>query len=247
MNAAARSESEMRCDIKITFSLQSVAAPMEKPTVAEEGNEVPLLPIPSSSIPTQMLNTMPITIRDVLMCKKPNTSIDARTLLVPLADVPQAYIASLLTISNNYAGCLHFQAKEDKLYLTEGVALQEYRHSYSHVNSTTVNLAVDFIYGDDNISCLAWEAKKPSPNRDLRWKGLGSVLAMRSLVLKHDIATMYREYLVKQKATMPRKPPIGKSMLYTIVNNITGGGKQQEARAGGITLKLISTLTILPL
>ena len=68
--------------------------------IAEEVNEVPLLPIPSSSIPT----------------------------LVPLADVPQAYIASLLTISNNYAGRLHFQAKVDKLYLTEGVTLQEYRH-----------------------------------------------------------------------------------------------------------------------
>ena len=52
------------------------------------------------------------------------------------------------------------------------------------------------------------------------------------LVLKHDIATMYREYVVKQKAAMPGKPPIGKSMFYIIANNITGGGKQQEARAG---------------
>ena len=124
--------------------------------------------------------------------------------------MPQAYIASLLTISNNYARRLHFQAKVDKLYLTEGVALQGYRQSRSHVNSTTANLAVDFIYGDDNISHLPWEAKKRSPNRDLRWKGLANVFAMRSLVLKHDIATMYREYLVKQKAIMPRKPSIGR-------------------------------------
>ena len=58
--------------------------------------------------------------------------------------------------------------------------------------------------------------KKRFPNRDLRWKGLANVFAMRSLVLKHDIATMYREYLVKQKATMPRKPPIGKSMFDTM-------------------------------
>ena len=80
----------LKCDsdIKIAFNIQSVAAPMEEPTVAEEGNEVILLPIPSSSIPTQMLDTMLITIRDVLKCKKPYTSIDARTLLVPLADVP---------------------------------------------------------------------------------------------------------------------------------------------------------------
>ena len=58
------------------------------------------------------------------------------------------------------------------------------------------------------------------------------MFAMRSLVLKHDIATMYREYLVKQKAAMPRKPPNGKSMFYTIASNIMGGGKQQEARSG---------------
>ena len=82
----------------------------------------------------------------------------------------------------------------------------------SRVNSTTVNLAVDFIYGDDNdnISRLAREAKKRSLNRDLRWKGLATV---RSLVLKNDIATMYRKYLVKQKASIPRKPLIGKSMF----------------------------------
>ena len=106
-----------------------------------------------------MLDTIPITIRDVLKCKKPYTSLDARTHLVPLADVPQAYIASLLTISIKYAGSLHFQTKVDKLYLTEGVALQEYRQSCSCVNSAMINLAVEFIYGDDNISHLAWEAK----------------------------------------------------------------------------------------
>ena len=229
---------KLKCDseLKITFNIQSVAAPMEELTVAEESNEEdPVLPIQSSSITsftTPMLHTMPITIRDVLKYKKPYTSIDARTLLVTLTDVPQAYIASLLTISNNHAGRLHFQAKVDKLYLTEGVALQEYRHSRSRVSSATVNFAVDFVYRDDNISRLAWEAKKRSPNTDLRWKGLENVLAMRSLVLKYDIATMYRMYLEKQKAAMRRKPPIGKSMFYTIANHITGGGKQQEARAG---------------
>ena len=79
---------KLKCDseLKIAFNIQSVAAPMEEPTVAEEGNEDPLLPIPSSSIPTQMLDIMPI----MLKCKKHYTSIDARTLLIPLADVPQA-------------------------------------------------------------------------------------------------------------------------------------------------------------
>ena len=111
---------KLKCDseLKIAFNIQSVAAPMEELTVAEESNEEdPVLPIQSSSITsftTPMLHTMPITIRDVLKYKKPYTSIDARTLLVTLTDVPHAYIASLLTISNNHAGRLHFQAKVDK-------------------------------------------------------------------------------------------------------------------------------------
>ena len=223
---------------KNAFSITSLLAPMEETTQDEEGSEVHLSSVHSASIPTQVLDTIPVTIRDMLKCKKPYTSIDARTLLVPLADVPQAYIASLLTISKKYAGSLHFQAKVDKLYITKGVTLQEYRHSRSRVNSAMVNLAVEFIYDDDNISRLAWEAKKRAPNRDLRWKGLPNMFAMRSLVLKHDIATMYRHYLDKQRSVMPGMPPIEKTLFYTIANNITGGGKLQEARAGVDYLKV---------
>ena len=73
------------------------------------------------------------------------------------------------------------------------------------------------------------------------------MFSMRSLVLKHDIATMYREYLDKQRAVMPGMPPIGMTLFYTIANNITGGGKLQEARAGVDYLKSIFILTILPL
>ena len=51
-------------------------------------------------------------------------------------------------------------------------------------------------------------------------------------VLKHDVATMYRGSLVKQREAIPGKSPIGQTLFYTIVKNITGGGKQQEAHAG---------------
>ena len=98
--------------------------------------------------------------------------------------------------------------------------------------SDSVHFAVDFIYSDDNIGRLAWQAKKLIPNRDPRWKGLDHVFAMRSLVLKRDVATLYRGYVVKQKEVMPRRPPIGQSIFYSIVKHITGGGKQQEACAG---------------
>eukprot|EP00731_Ephydatia_muelleri_P003185 Em0001g3185a len=79
-------------DFKIAIS--TIKSFPWKSTVAEKGSEVHLSPVPSTSIPTQMLNTIPITIRDVLKCKRCYTSIDAKTLLVPLADVPQACIAS---------------------------------------------------------------------------------------------------------------------------------------------------------
>ena len=59
-----------------------------------------------------------------------------------------------------------------------------------------------------------------------------NVYAMRSLVLKHDVATMFRVYSDKYKNALPGKPPLGKTLFYSITNNITGGEKQQEACAG---------------
>ena len=155
--------------------------------------------------------------------------MDARKLLVPLADVP---VASLLKISNNYALRLLFQAKVDRLYLTCGVKLQEYCETHSRVPSDSVTFAVSFIYSDDNITRLAWEAKKRTPNRDPKWKELKNVYAMRSLVLKQDVATMYKGYAEKMSEMMPGKRPIGRTLFYSIAKHITGGGKIQEARAG---------------
>ena len=51
-------------------------------------------------------------------------------------------------------------------------------------------------------------------------------------MLKNDIATMYAGFIAKQEDAMPGKPPIGRSLFYTIAKHIIGGGKQQEARAG---------------
>ena len=91
-----------------------------------------------------------------------------------------------------------------------------------------IEFAVEFIYSDENIGRLAWEAKKRTPNRKEKWKELKNVFAMRSLVLKNDIATMYAGYIAKHEDAMPGKPPIGRS----IAKHITGGGKQQEAHTG---------------
>ena len=59
---------------------------------------------------------------------------------------------------------------------------------------------------------------------------------MRFLVLKHDVAAMYKTY--SEKSAVPGKTPIGRSMIYTIAKSITGGGKQQEARAGVDYIKI---------
>ena len=177
-------------DMKMSFSIQSAVAAIEVPvqhTELEAEDRAQFV-----SIPLDILSTIPTTIRDVLECERRYTSMDARKLLVPLADVPQAYVASLLKLSNNYALRLLFQAKVDRLYLTHGVRLQEYCETHSRVPRDSVTFAVSFIYSDDNITRLAWEAKKRAPNRDPKWKELKNVYAMRSLVLKQDVATMYR-------------------------------------------------------
>ena len=55
---------------------------------------------------------------------------------------------------------------------------------------------------------------------------------MRSLVLKNNISKMYNEYIAKDISTIPGKIHISRSLFYTIVKHITGGGKQKEARVG---------------
>ena len=164
--------------------------------------------------------------------KKQLKSNNARKLLVSFVDVPTAYVASLLTLSKDHAARVMFQAKIDKLYLTHGMNIQQFSKTQPRVPKDVIEFAVEFIYCDENIGRLAWEAKKRTPNRKEKWKELKNVFAMRSLVLKNDIAIMLAGYIAKHEDAMPGKLPIGRSLFYTIAKHITGGGKQQEARAG---------------
>ena len=143
-------------DLKMAFSIQSITTTTEEP---EDSENQAASCVPSSSISPEVLNSIPNTIRDTLWHEKRYTSIPARKLLVPFADIPHAYIASLLNISDKYAGCLAFQAIFNRLYITQcGVSLQEYSQTQTHVPSDSVHIAVDFIYSDDNIGRLAWQA-----------------------------------------------------------------------------------------
>ena len=84
----------------------------------------------------ELLNIIPNTIRDMLKHERP---------------LSQVYVASLFTISKN---CSVFQAKVHKLYITQGVSVQEYYRSQSHVPNSSVSFAVVFIYSDENIGRL---------------------------------------------------------------------------------------------
>ena len=202
---------------KKAFSLHSLVESPENPV----------------NMDAQVLTTIPNTIRDILNAeKKQLKSYNARRLLVSFVDVPIAYVASLLTLSKDHAARVMFQAKIDKLYLTHGMSIQKFSKTQPRVPKDVIEFAVEFIFSDDNIGRLAWEAKKRAPNRKEKWRELKNVFAMRSLVLKNDIATMYTGYIAKHEDAMPEIPPIGRSLFYTIAKHITGGGKQQEARAG---------------
>ena len=219
-------------DLKTALSIKSVVAAIGEITEAEPSDDDQVPSVSAPLLDMDMLTTIPTTIRDVLVHEKRYTSTNARRFLVPLASLPSAQVASLLAISKSSAKRLLFQAKVDILYLTHGVELEEHSGTQYRVHRDVIHSAVDFIYSDENIGHLAWEARKRSPNRNPRWKDLENVYAMRSLVLKHDVATMFRVYSDKYKNAFPGKPPLGKTLFYSITNNITGGGKQQEARAG---------------
>eukprot|EP00731_Ephydatia_muelleri_P002645 Em0001g2645a len=204
---------------KKVFNLRSLATPAHESTHIDTAD---------THVNTQVVTT----IRDMLYGEKLLTSYNSRMLLVTLVDVPISYVASLLSLSKHYAARLMFQAKIDKAYLDHGIKIQQFCKTHSRVPKDVIECAVEFIYCEENISRLAWEAKKRAPNKSQKWRKLENVFAMRSLVLKKDIATMYDEYVSKQNDALPGKAHISKSLFYTIVKHITGGGKQQEARAG---------------
>ena len=98
----------------------------ELETAGTEPIDDPTAPSVAASFDVDMLATILDTIRDVLVHETRCTSINTRMLLVPLASLPSAQVASLLAISKSYAKCLLLQAKVDKLYLTSGVKLKEH-------------------------------------------------------------------------------------------------------------------------
>ena len=74
-------------------------------------------------------------------------------------------------------------------------------------------------------ACQHGELKNILPIKKEKWKKVKNVFAIRSLVLKNDIATMYNEYIAKHDGAVTEKVHIRRSVFYTTVKHITGGGK----------------------
>ena len=124
----------------------------------------------------QVLATIPTTIRDILKARSNSNP----TMLVSFVDVPIAYVTSLLSLRKDHPARVMFQAKIDRLYLSHGMNIQQFSKTQPRVPKDVIEFAVEFIYSDENIGQLAWEA---TPNRKEKWKELKNVFAMRSLVL----------------------------------------------------------------
>ena len=92
-------------ELKRALNIQSIMTIIEEPEGSENQATCSAL---CSSISTEGLNTIPSNIREMLKHERCYTTIAARKLLVPLSDLSQAYVASLLSISKNYAGCFCF-------------------------------------------------------------------------------------------------------------------------------------------
>ena len=139
---------ELKCDVdlKIMLSIKSVVAAVsgELETAGTEPIHDHHTPSVAAPFDVDMLDTVPNTIRNVLVHETQYTSINSR-ILVPLATLPSAQVASLLAISKSYTKCLLFQAKVDKLYLISGVKLQEHSQTQSHVQRDIIHHAVNFI------------------------------------------------------------------------------------------------------
>ena len=84
----------------------------------------------------------------------------------------QVWYTDVLCNKDHHAAKLMFQAKVDKSYLDHGMKIQHFIKTQPRVPKDLIEFAVEFIYCDENISWLAWEAKKRTPNRKDKWSKL---------------------------------------------------------------------------
>ena len=165
-------------------------------------------------------------------------TLNARHLLAPLGTLSTLFWCKHLNLKETCVGELKFQANVDNDYHIRGLPLQQYPKSRRRIEDDVVKNLVDFIYSDDNVTRLAWVATKQAFRNDQRWSELEHVAAMKSLVLKRDLATMYHIYRETMQVQGDNQKIVGISLFRNIVQNITGGGKKQAARAGVDYIKI---------
>ena len=169
-----------------------------------------------------------IVATNIIEAIKHEKSFRARQLLAPLGTLPTKFWPEHFNMKETLVAELKFQAQVDAEYQSHGISLQQYPKSFSRIKDSVIICLVDFVYSDENVTRLAWAANK---HKDKRFSELQYVAAMKSLVLKHAVATMYHMYLETVEVQAGQNV-VGKSLFRNIVQHITGGGIKQDARAG---------------
>ena len=137
--------------------------PIENATedIDDEGTVIPPITADASK---QLYDVATSIALSVVQCRA-TTSIDARSLLAQLKDLPLEYVQEVLAKvggKSSKAIIKHtmFQAKVDAEYLHRGLQLVPFFQIHQTMKDEVVKLAVETVYSWNNVSRLAWLVKK---------------------------------------------------------------------------------------
>lgn len=135
------------------------------------------------------------------------TSLNARILMAQMSGLTSDYVEKMLFDSGRKLSKVTlrramFQAKVDAEYLHHGLQLTPFLVTHQRMAEEVIKLAIDTVYSSKHVSRLAWLSKK-RPFQSNKWKHLEHVDSMKSLVLKHDVQEIFKEYVAEHNTKWP--------------------------------------------